>query len=184
MDFQIPLVYLLCHHPSIEQLKAARPNIHFPKLSLTAWYCMHVHLFLCPTQSRFHVTSPTKDAAWYTLANANVVSAGSLFLRTHVHFHVSFDTICRTIYHWCLILNSRRFPPIWGNSWVSMSIYIYSFTHKTSREKCHPIFIAQIAPIPHKLRQVRWGEVHASMITQWSPACLQKLLPRGHQTGN
>ena len=40
------------------------------------------------------------------------------------------------------------------------------------------IFIAQIAPlsfqaaIPHKTRQVRWGELHASVVTEWSPACL------------
>ena len=39
----------------------------------------------------------------------------------------------------CLIMNSRGFPPMWRNSLISTSIYIYSFTHKTSREKCHPI---------------------------------------------
>ena len=26
--------------------------------------------------------------------------------------------------------------------------------------------------IPHKPRQVRWGELHASVGTEWSPACL------------
>ena len=39
---------------------------------------------------------------------------------------------------------------------------------------------AQIAPlsfqaaIPHKPRQVRWGELHTSVVTAWSPACLHK----------
>ena len=28
--------------------------------------------------------------------------------------------------------------------------------------------------ISHKLRQVRWGELHASVVTEWSPACLHK----------
>ena len=28
------------------------------------------------------------------------------------------------------------------------------------------------------------GEVHASVVTEWPPACLHKLLPRGHQTAN
>ena len=52
------------------------------------------------------------------------------------------------------------------------------------------LVIAQIAPfsfqaaIPHKPRQVRWGEVHASMVTEWLPACLHKKLQRGHHTGN
>ena len=51
-------------------------------------------------------------------------------------------------------------------------------------------YIAQLAPmsfytsIPHKPRQVRWGGVHASVVTEWSPACLHKLLPRGHHTCN
>ena len=40
--------------------------------------------------------------------------------------------------------------------------------------------IAQIAPlsfqdaVAHKPRQVRWGELHASVVTEWSPACLHK----------
>ena len=49
--------------------------------------------------------------------------------------------------------------------------------------------IAQIAPIsfqtsiPHKPRQMRWGELHASVVTEWPPLyCWHKLLPRGHQT--
>ena len=36
--------------------------------------------------------------------------------------------------------------------------------------------------IPHKPRQVRWCEVHASVVTEWPPTCLHKLLPRGHKT--
>ena len=49
------------------------------------------------------------------------------------------------------------------------------------------ITIAQLAPlsfytsIPHKPRQVRWGGVHASVVTEWSLACLHKLLPTEHQ---
>ena len=47
-------------------------------------------------------------------------------------------------------------------------------------------FITQIAAmsfqtsIPHKPWQVKWCEVHASVVTEWPPACL--LLPREHQT--
>ena len=39
-------------------------------------------------------------------------------------------------------------------------------------------YIAQMPPlsfqatIPHKPRQVRWGELHTSVVTGWSPACL------------
>ena len=29
--------------------------------------------------------------------------------------------------------------------------------------------------------EVRWGELHASVVTEWSPACLHKLLPVAHQ---
>ena len=38
--------------------------------------------------------------------------------------------------------------------------------------------------MPHKPRQVRWGGVHALVVTEWPPACLKKLLPRAHHTGN
>ena len=40
--------------------------------------------------------------------------------------------------------------------------------------------IAQIIPlsfqatIAHKPRQVKWGELHAPVVTEWSPACLHK----------
>ena len=37
-------------------------------------------------------------------------------------------------------------------------------------------------PMPHKPRQVKWGEVHASVVTEWPLASLHKLLPRRHQT--
>ena len=46
------------------------------------------------------------------------------------------------------------------------------------------VLIAQIAPvsfqtsIPHKHQQVKWGEVHALVVTEWPPACLHKLLTR------
>ena len=33
-------------------------------------------------------------------------------------------------------------------------------------------------------RQVRLGEVHASVVTEWPPTCLHKLIPRGLQTAN
>ena len=56
--------------------------------------------------------------------------------------------------------------------------------HRSSRPESsrvsEPSFIGQIAPlsfqaaIPHKPRQVRWGELHASVVTEWSPACLHK----------
>ena len=52
------------------------------------------------------------------------------------------------------------------------------------------VTIAQIAPlsfqtsIPHKPRQVCWGELHAPVVTEWSPTCLHKELTRGHHTGN
>ena len=50
-------------------------------------------------------------------------------------------------------------------------------------------YMAQIAPIsfqtsmPHKPYQVRWGEVHDSVVIELPSACLNKLLSRGHQAG-
>ena len=50
--------------------------------------------------------------------------------------------------------------------------------------------IAQIDPlsfqaaIEHKPRQVRWGWLHAPMVTEWWPACLHKQSPRVHQRSN
>ena len=50
--------------------------------------------------------------------------------------------------------------------------------------------IAQLAPIsvytsiPHNRRQMRWGGMNASVVREWSPACLHKLLPRELHTGN
>ena len=42
----------------------------------------------------------------------------------------------------------------------------------------------QVAPCwPHELCYLeRYSEVHASVVTEWPPACLHKLLRRGHQT--
>ena len=50
--------------------------------------------------------------------------------------------------------------------------------------------IAQIGPlsfqaaIEHKPIQVRWGGLHAPVVTEWWPACLHKRSPRVHQRGN
>ena len=50
--------------------------------------------------------------------------------------------------------------------------------------------IAQIGPlsfqaaIEHKPTQVRWGGLHAPVVTEWWPACLHKQFPRVHQRGN
>ena len=33
-------------------------------------------------------------------------------------------------------------------------------------------------------RQVRWGGLHAPVVTEWWPACLHKQSPRVHQRGN
>ena len=50
--------------------------------------------------------------------------------------------------------------------------------------------IAQIGPlsfqaaIEHKPRQVRWGGLHAPLVTEWWPACLHKQSPRVHQRGS
>ena len=38
--------------------------------------------------------------------------------------------------------------------------------------------------IAHNPSQVRWGGVHASAVTEWSPACLHKLPPGGYHTNN
>ena len=52
------------------------------------------------------------------------------------------------------------------------------------------IFIAQIGPlsfqaaIEHKPKQVRWGGLHASVVTEWWPACLHKQFPSVHHRGN
>ena len=52
------------------------------------------------------------------------------------------------------------------------------------------LIIAQLAPIsvytsiPHNHRQMRWGGMNASVVREWSPACLHKLLPRELHTGN
>ena len=65
------------------------------------------------------------------------------------------------------------------------SIHVYS--------RLVPIFksaIAQIGPlsfqaaIEHNTRQVRWAQLHASVVTEWSPACLHKQFPRDHHRGN
>ena len=40
------------------------------------------------------------------------------------------------------------------------------------------------AAIEHKPRQVRWGGLHAPVVTEWWPACLHKQFPRVHQRGN
>ena len=48
------------------------------------------------------------------------------------------------------------------------------------RERWNFCFVVQIAPLSfqtseaHKPRQVRWGELHASVVTEWSLACLHK----------
>ena len=50
--------------------------------------------------------------------------------------------------------------------------------------------IAQIGPlsfqaaIEHKPRQVRWGGLHAPVVTEWWPACLHKQFPSVHHRGN
>ena len=52
------------------------------------------------------------------------------------------------------------------------------------------VSIAQLAPmsfytsIPHKPRQVRWGWVHASVVTEWSSLCLFQLLIGLHHKSN
>ena len=38
-------------------------------------------------------------------------------------------------------------------------------------------------PDPHTT-QTAESEVHTSVVTEWPPACLHKLLPRGHQSSN
>ena len=51
-------------------------------------------------------------------------------------------------------------------------------------------FIAQIGPlsfqaaIEHTPRQVRWGGLHAPVVTEWWPACLHKQFPSVHRRGN
>ena len=57
-------------------------------------YWMHVHFFWARHAFRpciFHDVSPTKDAAW------------------NIHFHVSFDTICRPITRVLCIMDSEEF---------------------------------------------------------------------------
>ena len=61
---------------------------------------------------------------------------------------------------------------------------------ESSLSICEIHFKAQMAPmtfqttIPHKPWQVKWGEVHASVVTEWPNTRLHKSSPRGHQTGS
>ena len=64
-------------------------------------------------------------------------------------------------------------------------------TGATSTLGCHwNHTIAQIGPlsfqaaIEHKPKQVRWGGLHAPVVTEWWPACLHKQFPRVHHRGN
>ena len=59
--------------------------------------------------------------------------------------------------------------------------YYLSWELRDMNTKLKPLlFIAQIVPLSfqaalaHKLREVRWGELHAPVVTEWSPACLHK----------
>ena len=40
------------------------------------------------------------------------------------------------------------------------------------------------AAIEHKPREVRWGGLHAPVITEWWPACLRKQFPSVHHRDN
>ena len=60
----------------------------------------------------------------------------------------------------------------------------------TRPHHCQAACIAQIGPlsfqaaIEHKPRQVRWGRLHAPVVTEWWPACLHKQFPSVHHRGN
>ena len=84
-----------------------------------------------------------------------------------------------------ILKNSKSFHHV-----LFCNIYIYIYIYQIScKEFCRSnnpslpswlfllSFIAQIcfqAAIPHTPRQVRWDELHASLVTEWSPACLHK----------
>ena len=65
---------------------------------------------------------------------------------------------------------------------------------KIQKIQIHPfeyiICIAQIGPlsfqaaIEHKPKQVRWGGLHARVVTEWWPACLHKHFSSVHHRGN
>ena len=94
---------------------------------------------------------------------------------------VSF--ILHSQYRVCWWLGEGRNQRI--NSHGNDTVFPVTFPFQHKKESQHRT--AQIGPlsfqaaIPHKPRQVRWGELHAPVVTEWSPACLHKLLPGAHQ---
>ena len=85
----------------------------YPKLEQSKAVRQKIHpsleIFLWVT---FHIANHTKDAKYGE------------------RFHVSFDAICRPITRVLCIMNSEEIPEYQCSC---------SFTHKTSREKCHLI---------------------------------------------
>ena len=105
-----PLTWSLSEYPKLEQSKAVRQKIH-PSLEIFSdWRC--TFSFESDHGCTFHIANHTKDAEYGE------------------RFHVSFDAICRPITRVLCIMNSEEIPEYQCSC---------SFTHKTSREKCHLI---------------------------------------------
>ena len=106
-----PLTWSLSEYPNLEQSKAVRQKINLSWEIFSDWRCTWSTFSF--ESDHVHFTSPITPKMQYGEC-----------------FHVSFDAICRPITRVLCIMNSEEIPE-YQCSW--------SFTNKTSREKCHLI---------------------------------------------
>ena len=112
---------------------------------------------------------------------------------------VSFsDKSVKTVQYQCVTICFNIIVQIW--KWHVVNCTCKGCLFVVQNNVCHPprskascsdgFFIAQIGPlsfqaaIEHKPRQVRWGGLHAPVVTEWWPACLHKQFPRVHHGDN
>ena len=106
-----PLTWSLSEYPNLEQSKAVRQKIHLSLEIFIDWRCTWCTFSF--ESDHVHFTSPITPKMQYS-----------------ERFHVSCDAICRPITHVLCIMKSEEIPKYQCSC---------SFSHKTSREKCHLI---------------------------------------------
>ena len=86
-------------------------------------------------------------------------------------------------FYWQVSVNIKNemivYLASWNNFWSKLATIIFYFYLLPQHSA---VSFNELPDI--RAMQTAASEVHASVVTGWQPACLHKLLPGGHQSGN